>query len=34
MLGTNDSRILAVTLEGIENVLKKGKEDFMQNGEN
>ena len=29
-----DPRILAVALEGIENVLKAGSEHFMHNGDN
>jgi len=34
VLSFKEPRILAVALEGIENVLKCGKENFMQNGDN
>lgn len=34
MLTHKEPRILAVSIEGIENVLKVGKEHFSQNGEN
>lgn len=34
VLWMNEARLLAVALEGIDNVLKNGKEHFTQNGEN